>query len=165
MQIRCYKDIEMLKLLETNNVIFGKPSGSTTEITQPCDRGRIFKASKSMIKNVSNTIIDNNLNKIEILNQLLIKNSSLDSRKRKLAVYRLIRVQMALRQSRRMQMISDSFAWTGIYPFKINKILASCANQPTHNEEINILYALPRLVENFKNQGELFDPLISTKKI
>ena len=54
-------------------------------------------------------------------------------------------------------MISDSFGWTGIYPFNINKILASCTNQPSHNEENNILSALPRLVEKIKNQGELFD--------
>jgi hypothetical protein len=157
MQIRCYEDISMLSVLENNNIIIGKPSGSTTEITQPCDRGNVFKASKKTIKSVSDTNIDSNPHKVAILTQLFINNSSLDSRKRKLAVYGLIRVQIALQQTIRMRMITDSFAWTGIYPFNISKILSSCSNKPTYDEELNILSAMPRLVVKFKNQGELYD--------
>ena len=137
-QIRCYEGMGMLNLLETNNIIIGKPSGSTTEITQPCDRGNVSKASKAMIISVSDTVIDTNPHKIDILNKLFIENSSLDSRRRKLAVYGLIRVQIALQQSIRMRMTTDSFAWTGIYPFDISRILSSCSNQPTYVEEENI---------------------------
>ena len=57
----------------------------------------------------------------------------------------------------RMRMITDSFAWTGIYPFNIRKMLSSCSNKPTYDEELNILSATPRLVVKFKNQGELYD--------
>jgi len=49
-QIRCYEDNNILQELENNHIVVGKPSGSTTEITQPCDRGNIFKASKKSYK-------------------------------------------------------------------------------------------------------------------
>jgi hypothetical protein len=42
-------------------------------------------------------------------------------------------------------MITDSFAWTGIYQFNMSKILSSCSNKPTYDEELNILSAMPKV--------------------
>ena len=49
--------------------------------------------------------------------------------------------------------------------FDISRILSSCSNQPTNVEEENILSAMPRLVEKFKLQGELFDRDFDEEKI
>jgi transposase len=156
-QIKCYEDGEILKELETNNIIIGKPSGSTTEITQPCDRGNAFKASKKVIRSVHNDQIECYDTKIQILTEFLKNNSQLDARKRKMAVYGLLRVQLALQITMRPRIVTDSFKWTGIYPFNMQKILKNCSTILSGTEEKLIMDAIPTLSEKFQNQGELFD--------
>jgi len=85
----------------------------------------------------------------------------LNARKRKLAIYGLIRVQLSLQQTIKPGMVRDSFNLTGIYPLDMLKILRSyscnCSSLLTKNEEDHILTAVSILLEKFKVQGELFD--------
>jgi hypothetical protein len=49
-QIRCYQSQDVLKNLSEQHIVVGKSAASTTQITQPCDIGDCFKATKNMIK-------------------------------------------------------------------------------------------------------------------
>jgi hypothetical protein len=114
-QIKCYKDQNMLNYLEENNIVIGKPSASTTAITQPCDAGNAFKASKTCNKYIHDADISSDKFKIDDLNQNLSHETTLDTRRKKLAVYGLLRVHLALQKCMRHSVIVESFKVTGIY--------------------------------------------------
>jgi hypothetical protein len=52
-QIKIFEDADMLAQLDAAHIVVGKPPGSTTEITQPCDRGKVFKGPKTANRNIS----------------------------------------------------------------------------------------------------------------
>ena len=47
-QIKVYQDPRLRQLLERHKIILGKPAGSTSEITQACDRQDVFRAPKGI---------------------------------------------------------------------------------------------------------------------
>jgi hypothetical protein len=58
LQIQCYQENSILEILEESFIIVGKPPASTTEISHTCDRGNVFKASKTALKNISDDMVD-----------------------------------------------------------------------------------------------------------
>ncbi len=48
-QIECFKLPHVINLLFQHHIAVGKPPGSTTEITQPCDVGNCFRGSKGCL--------------------------------------------------------------------------------------------------------------------
>ena len=49
-QIEVYNDPEMIQKLHDQNIVIGKPSASTSEITQPCDKEHCFLGPKAAFK-------------------------------------------------------------------------------------------------------------------
>lgn len=47
-QINCYSEKPMFESLEVHNIVVGKLAASTTEISQPCDKGNCFKGTKTV---------------------------------------------------------------------------------------------------------------------
>jgi len=119
---KCYNILKIIALLWE----------AFRDITQPCDCGNIFKSSKKVIKNISDSTIDENPFKIEVLSKLLREKSlaSLDARKRKLAIYGLIRVQQTCHSNKPSSL--DSFNWT----FDMLKILRSFSSLLTKKKKI-----------------------------
>ena len=71
-QINVYNTPEMLGVLHNANIVVGKPPGSTSSITQACDREKLFIGPKTSLKrftdeDVVNEVIQNDvvLKKIE----------------------------------------------------------------------------------------------------
>ena len=50
--IACFEDEGIVILFQINKIAVGKPPGSTTEVTQPCDKGRSFCSTKCCLKQV-----------------------------------------------------------------------------------------------------------------
>ena len=54
-QIGIYNDNAVVNDLNEANIMVVKPPGSTTAVTQPCDRGNIFRGSKATLKTINDT--------------------------------------------------------------------------------------------------------------
>ena len=63
----------------------------------------------------------------------------------------------ALRRSVRCNVIEESFAKSGIYPYCRNIILANCTANISTNEATNILCALPDFAKLLLSKGKLGD--------
>jgi hypothetical protein len=59
-QIECLKDEKVLKLLADNNIKVLKPPASTSSITQPCDVYNLFKAIKTYLKHLNDSLATEN---------------------------------------------------------------------------------------------------------
>jgi hypothetical protein len=70
-QIAPYEDPDILKQLAANNISVGKPPGSTTAITQPCDAGNCFKAAKSKLRATHDAAVVSNTAMFQTLNEVL----------------------------------------------------------------------------------------------
>ena len=57
-QIKCFEEPEVLKVMEVNNTTVSKLPASTTEASQPCDRGNLFKGSKTKLKYIKDRHIN-----------------------------------------------------------------------------------------------------------
>lgn len=66
-QITIYEQADMLEELKKENVVVGKPPASTTSITQPCDHGSCFKASKAALKKIHDKDVEDEVTKMKYL--------------------------------------------------------------------------------------------------
>lgn len=57
-QIDIYKDPKVISKILSSNVIVAKPPASTTAVTQPCDRGNVFRGSKATLKAINDKSIE-----------------------------------------------------------------------------------------------------------
>jgi hypothetical protein len=61
-QIDIYKSQQVQNILEENKIHVGKPPGSTTAITQPCDAGNCFRGPKATNKHLRDAdVMDNHV--------------------------------------------------------------------------------------------------------
>lgn len=161
-QIDCYSKRELLNVLEENYISVGKPPASTTATTQPCDAGNCFKAPKTSLKHINNDESPRNAHTMERIKAVLKKHEDKYGHKlsyahKKMAVEGLIKIQLALQNSMNRDMICKSFARCGIYPYSTAQILNQCKTKIDISEEEKIFRSLDRLVEQMKDQGELFE--------
>jgi hypothetical protein len=156
-QIECYNDPAMIKMLEELNIVIGKPPASTTEITQPCDMGNIFKATKSKLKKINDLSVAGQTHIMNKLTVIFDLHPGIDNQHRKMAIYGLLRIQKALGEVMRPRLIEQSFEKTGIYPLNINKIFSNCTSKIDAVEYKQLLAQIDPLTEVFEQQGELFD--------
>ena len=109
-QMECFQDPEILDLVHANHSCVGKPAGSTTEITQACDAGAVFKGPKTTNKRindadvVSNSVMINRLKEVFRNHDAAVTHDTdkkMSHNINKNAIMDLLRVQMALRLSLR----------------------------------------------------------------
>jgi hypothetical protein len=161
-QIEVYKEEEMLRQLGLHSMIVGKPPGSTTEITQPCDMGPCFLASKTTLKSINEEDIQAKYWMVERL-EVIYKahgakyKTAMPAHHKKLFTNGLVRVQLALQQSLRVKGIVESFKIVGVYPFNARTILKNCKTPISQQQEEIIMQNLPKLAKKIMKEGELFD--------
>lgn len=177
-QIRCYQDPTLLRELAANHICVGKPPGSTTEVTQPCDRGNLFKGSHTTNDGISDDDVRDNIVMLDKLKVVFKEHCARVSTARvptamsssssappllkqmsaahvKMAVFGLLRVQLAIQNTVKRSMIKDSFRLTGVYPFSLGQILHQCNTTITPDEQLNICAVLPKLATLMLEHGEL----------
>jgi hypothetical protein len=170
-QIEIYKDSTFSKLFSDNNIVVGKPPASTTEITQPCDRGNLFKASKTKLRSISDENVKND-KKLLILQNIFKKHiqtfngstikSKMTTAHVKMGTLGLLRVQNALQDVTKKSIVKDSFHLTGIYDkdllkCNVNTMLKSCKAPIPIDLENNILSNMDELACRIEKNGELFE--------
>ena len=69
-QIECFQDPEILDLVHANHISVGKPAGSTTEITQACNAGVVFKGPKTTNKRINDADVVSNSVMINLLKEV-----------------------------------------------------------------------------------------------
>jgi hypothetical protein len=171
-QIEIYRDESIIGLLSENNIIVGKPPASTTETTQPCDRGNLFKASKCRNKSLGDSDVANDVNTLEELKKIFkthidkhngttIK-SKMTSAHVKMATFGLLRIQLALQDTAKPTIIKNSFQQTGVYDVSsgecnIETILNNCTTHIDEPVKQNILNQMNELVHRISVNGELLE--------
>ena len=169
-QIECYQGVNnMLDLMTQHHIVVGKQAGSTTEITQPCDAGDCFKASKAKNKTISDEdiVMDTHMQeRLKIVFAEHMKNvtpsKKMSSAHLKMAINGLQRVHLAIKSSVSPHMIKESFTRTGIYDYKtcsynIKQILGQCKTTISMEEETSIIEVIPQLSKALGANGELLD--------
>jgi 2-oxoglutarate dehydrogenase complex dehydrogenase (E1) component-like enzyme len=119
--------------LSNKNIAVGKPPGSTSEITQAIDRGKLLKAWKTKLKHTAvNTVIDEaqmtRLKKVITLHEerfLKPDDTAMSNDKRKMMCEGLLRCQAAAQYVYRKSTIMESFRLTGVYPYSFEQIFRS----------------------------------------
>ena len=141
MKIKWFEEVDVLADLKAAKIHTMKPPGSTTEITQACDAGNCFKATKSRLKTISDSrvfvdnpmvkVLDNifdlhdgtlNVPTLVIRNGTLVpipKPQQMDKAHSKMAKKAILRVQHALGETITMSLIKDSFRKIGTHPLSI----------------------------------------------
>jgi hypothetical protein len=171
-QIDIYKEKNMTDQLIENNIIVGKPSASTTEITQPCDVGNLFKAAKKRNKSINDSDVKHMTPMIEKLKEMFkqhiqkhngpTKKSQMTSSHIKMATLGLLRVQLALQDTASPQMVKESFHMAGVFDKTIHKcnlltMLGNCTTPINNEEETNIINQMDKLIECFRKNGEILE--------
>ena len=159
-------------LLESNNVVCGKPPGQTTKITQACDDSDLFRGPKGKLPYITDESVSNNT---EIINSIdavfkkhdeYLRNDSItlkfDGNHKKKAIIGLLRIQQAIKVSVNSETITKGFSNTGIYDYStksysLNKMINNF-NVPMDDDLVlKVIKAVPVLARKVKDQGELFD--------
>jgi len=170
-QLQIFKDMDMQELLKAAFIVVGKPSGSTTEITQAADKGSIFRYAKQLMELLNLDVITL---MEEHLKQVLLsvweahniniygqgntqKKKWISKRHEKLGVFGVMKVQKALQHSATPGRVSDSFQAIGVYPYDLNVILQNCTSKFTTEEYEEVKRVMPEIVQCFKQEGEITD--------
>jgi hypothetical protein len=66
-QLDVFQHPNILDMMRENNFVIGKPPGSTTAITQPCDAGNCFRGPKTSLKRINDMDVDYNVAMLERL--------------------------------------------------------------------------------------------------
>ncbi len=76
----------------------------------------------------------------------------------KMAIAGLLRVQAALQNTMKPEMIRDSFNKAGAYPYSLRQILCNCSTKLSSDEEQkNIVIHISDLTKKMKKQGKIFE--------
>lgn len=174
-QIECFKDPLCLEVCNANSIVVGKPPASTTATTQPCDAGNCFKASKGALKKITDEDVKHKTGMLGLIRQQLKAHNSTYSATQKLsaahltmAAYGCLRVQQALINTVKSNVITDSFNKAGVWDYhlkppgpNIDTIIANCkplfGGVMSEEDELHIRTAMPNLVTLMRTQGELFE--------
>ena len=167
-QIKVYEDDGMRRVLEAENIIIGKPSGSTTEKTQPCDCGNCFKGPKTLMKSTDGRSVrhlDAHANRVrEVVKEQEHKYKSrgnISANNKNHMVQGLLRVVYALQNSIRPRMIIESFEKAGIWPLDFQKILRLCTTRMSDSEVHRAMDYLPRGIKHIRKYGEISDAILA----
>jgi hypothetical protein len=76
---------------------------------------------------------------------------------RHMAVYGLLRIQLALMISMHRCTITKSFEKTGIFPYNVSNMFKECKSTISPEEAAHIRAKLPELIEIIAEKGELTD--------
>ena len=79
---------------------------------------------------------------------------------RKHAILGVLRVQMALRLSLRMDLIQKSFQKTAIYPHDLRVILSNSKTTIPHVEVMHILSCMDELVDIMRDRGNFLTEIL-----
>lgn len=186
-QLKPFESPRIMGLLKNSKIHVGKPPGSTTAVTQPCDRGNCFKGPKVTNRKINNKDVRNNTFMLRKLKELFDEHNKwlnseergdlrlLGKKKKKptkcdkpgtiefnpghkgFAKFGLLRVQLALQYCMRPHMIRESFEQCGIVPFNPRLIMSNCRSSIAPTDQGKILNSVAHLVDLFHNNGELFE--------
>lgn len=167
-QIEIYNQSLMLSTLAEHNVTVVKPSASTTEITQACDAGADFKASKRCLLGIRDCDVSND-HRLPQIRQVFDahdeflkvtypgKNLKFNRVHRKMAMSGLLRINIAQCKAFNINNAKDSFEIIGARPYSINQILKNCTSAISPNMDSLIKKNIGGLAKIMEAKGEIFE--------
>ena len=164
-QIKPFRSPALQALCKEMNIIIGKPPASTTSISQPCDAGKVFMASKTKNKHIKRVKDIPQAAMNTRLRQMLTDHDKITGKKFKAhhiksLILGVQIVQYILQTTLRKDTIMDSFEITGQYmkatgKCSVEKILGQCKQTFTTDEVTKIWSLLLTLCNILKLKGEL----------
>ena len=151
-------------ILNDNNIIVTKPTGSTSHVTQPADVGKVFKAIKPTIVGLfDDNLYDNDL-KDEIM--IKIKCHEESNMKNMTAAYRqkictgLMKMHRAINKVINPDIIRESFAETGMYDpsthtYNLEKMISKHKVPMAADEKLHFVESIPKLARIIGDKGQL----------
>jgi hypothetical protein len=135
-QIKPLQTAEMAAMCAELNIVIGKPTASTTSITQPCDAGKVFLSSKTKKRNMKSIAdvlektMSDRLRAIIILHETRV-GAKMPCHHVKSCIEGLQVVQYILQTTLRKDIIVESFKITGQYDpitagCDVDRILGQC---------------------------------------
>ncbi|KAJ1410748.1 hypothetical protein B484DRAFT_402841 [Ochromonadaceae sp. CCMP2298] len=159
-------DTQIRELCNEHNVLVGKPSGSSTEITQALDAGPCFETSKYYLKPTSDADVTSHW-RLPRLKQVWAehtkwmkdrgRSTAISDKQRKSGTHGVLRIHECQQRAFHSKAIRESFKKTGLYPLDDNVIFKSCTGNITPEEQMRFLEILKPLCRLFMKQGEIFE--------
>jgi hypothetical protein len=162
-QLSPFTSERIIKILSDNNIVVGKPPGSSTRITQPCDAYQFFKAIKTALrakkKNAINPVLEARLTTIFGQHEAK-KNTKMKPKHKKMAIQGLLDILMFMNQVINPDIIRLSFAETGMYDlntqsYDLNKIISKFKVNLDPNLQLDLVKAVRKLAKIIGDKGEL----------
>lgn len=164
-QIKGFEDPEIQSYLKANNIVVGKPPGSTTAITQPLDAYNFFKGIKTSLKHQKDHVINMKVRKeiedIFVQHQMEYGNG-LKPGQKELYVQGLLDIQRAMNNVVNPELIVKSFKASGLIDpttggYDLEKIIKNYKIKITPEEQLEIVQKIPHLAKILGETGELTD--------
>jgi hypothetical protein len=164
-QIKPLQTAEMAAMCAELNIVIGKPTASTTSITQPCDAGKVFLSSKTKKRNMKSIAdvlektMSDRLRAIIILHETRV-GAKMPCHHVKSCIEGLQVVQYILQTTLRKDIIVESFKITGQYDpitagCDLDRILGQCKEPFMTHEVAKVWKCLPALANLMIENGEL----------
>ena len=164
-QIRPMQSSEIRQTCIEQNIVIGKPPASTTSITQPCDAGAAFLASKTKkkhlksVRDILDLVMTNRIKEVVALHETKV-GKMIPSHHMK-GIYEGVQtVQYIISTTMRRDIIIQSFEIVGQYDrvtggCNVEKILSQCRTPFTTEEVTKVWEHLLRLCHILKTKGEI----------
>jgi hypothetical protein len=161
-QIKCYFEDVVRQILKSNNIEIGKSAASSTEITQACDSGNIFKGTKTKMLNITFMDIDHT-SQVYLTLRNLWKQVMDDHKMRmtpahiKSGIEGVIKAHKAFREVATPEAVLKSFKIVGIQPYSIDQMNSQCTAPLSAKEMILLRRNMDYLHDVFAEKGEYMD--------
>jgi hypothetical protein len=162
-QLNPFSSPDTIKFLQDNSIEVGKPPGSLTRLSQPCDAWVFFKSIKTTLRHLCFHAQNSDL-RSKLVNSFLQHEQKIGSmmkpKHKQMAIEGLMDIQASMNKAITPAIIRQSFQETGMYDdttgsYDLSKMIEKFNLNVDPEITLKISSAIPKLSKIIGNSGEL----------
>ena len=154
-QIEVFQEEDMLPLLSTTLIDFGKTPASCSAICQSSDVSPFFKAAKKRLAGLHEGVLYKNDYLIRKLEEIFDGTQGITNENSKKIIDGLLQIVYTVKSTLTSQVIQDGYIETGQYPLSFERAMSKCTYTFSSSQLAEMKASLPDAVVMFQAKGEL----------